>query len=265
MASQRWQKRIMREWGKEQKESDPEREVMWRFYDPDDMSKILGLVIGAADSPYAGGFWLFDITIPLNYPMSPPKFSFLNASWHGQSVRIHPNFYYGGKCCLSIINQWGNNEWSPAMSISKVLFTIQAQMGDNPVSFEPAYSKKASRPYELAARFHTLDIGVRFTQKIIEEGRHKIPENIKDRIKAYLAGDKSKREYAKHAEFLSEDAGTRVSYLHGTVSLRENLIESFAAKEEEETETPKEPTRRKKRKRDASEVPDQGSSKKKPR
>lgn len=40
-----------------------------------DMSNLLGYVVGPPDTPYEGGRFYLDITIPDTYPFSPPKVS----------------------------------------------------------------------------------------------------------------------------------------------------------------------------------------------
>ena len=105
-------------------------------YNSDDMTNMKMLIIGPDNTPYQGGFYFFNITIPTNYPFSPPKFKFLT---NCDSIRYHPNFYVDGYVCLSVLNTWGQNEWSPCQTITAIASTIQSIMNDNPIINEPGY------------------------------------------------------------------------------------------------------------------------------
>lgn len=41
------------------------------------MSHFTGVINGPSDTPYAGGIFRVDITIPQDYPFSPPKMKFI--------------------------------------------------------------------------------------------------------------------------------------------------------------------------------------------
>jgi ubiquitin-conjugating enzyme E2 Z len=108
-------------------------------YNTDDLTIMRLLIIGPENTPYQGGFYFFNVNIPPNYPFIPPKFTFLNKI---DNVRFHPNFYVEGYVCLSILNTWGKNEWSPCQSISSIASTIQSVMNENPIINEPEYENE---------------------------------------------------------------------------------------------------------------------------
>nr|CAD2165551.1 unnamed protein product [Meloidogyne enterolobii]CAD2183007.1 unnamed protein product [Meloidogyne enterolobii] len=83
-----------------------------------------GTIIGPPGSPYEGGVFFLFITFPHNYPFRPPLVSF--------KTRIyHPNINSRGSICLDILRE----QWSPALSISKVLLSICSFLCDpNPDS-----------------------------------------------------------------------------------------------------------------------------------
>ncbi|KAM5220989.1 ubiquitin-conjugating enzyme E2-17 kDa-like [Ctenodactylus gundi] len=90
-----------------------------------------GVLRGPPDSPYEGGFFSLDIEFPQDYPFSPPKISF--------ATRIyHPNISRDGVICLDILR----SEWSPVLTISKVLLSICSMLCDpnpnDPLELEPA-------------------------------------------------------------------------------------------------------------------------------
>ena len=55
--------------------------------DDDNLTNMYALLIGSDDTPYEGGFYYFQLTIPDNYPIAPPKVKFLSTA---SGVRIHP-------------------------------------------------------------------------------------------------------------------------------------------------------------------------------
>ncbi len=97
------------------------------------------LFIPDYDTPYAGGYFEFDMFIPTNYPAEPPKLKFLTTD--NGKVRFNPNLYNCGKVCLSIINTWSTNQWDAKTStISQVLLSINSMIFiEHPYTNEPAY------------------------------------------------------------------------------------------------------------------------------
>ena len=51
----------------------------------------------------------------MDYPLSPPKVNFMTTD--GGRVRFNPNLYTCGKVCLSVLNTWDKNDWTPANTI----------------------------------------------------------------------------------------------------------------------------------------------------
>jgi ubiquitin-conjugating enzyme E2 D len=78
-----------------------------------------GVMFGPADSPFAGGIFNVTIQFPVDYPFKPPRVMF--------STKIyHPNINKEGFICLDILKQ----NWSPALTISKVLLSILSMLTD---------------------------------------------------------------------------------------------------------------------------------------
>jgi len=82
------------------------------------------MIIGPLDTPYEGGFFHFLVRCPPNYPINPPRVKLLTTG--NNTVRFNPNFYKTGKVCLSILGTWAGPSWSPALSLSSLLISIQA-------------------------------------------------------------------------------------------------------------------------------------------
>ncbi|KIZ02260.1 ubiquitin-conjugating enzyme E2 D/E [Monoraphidium neglectum] len=102
--------------------------------------------MGPADSPYAGGVFFINIHFPPDYPFKPPKVAF-------QTKVYHPNVNSQGSICLDILK----DQWSPALTISKVLLSISSLLTDanpdDPLVPEIAHIFKSDRQrYEETAR-----------------------------------------------------------------------------------------------------------------
>ncbi len=98
-----------------------------------DITKWSATIIGPEDTPYAGGVFKFNITFPPSYPINPPQIDV-------KTKIFHCNFS-GSSICLDILKY----NWSPALSISKVLISICSLLNDpNPNS---ALNGEASNLY----------------------------------------------------------------------------------------------------------------------
>ena len=109
-----------------------------------------GVIYGPADSPYSGGFFKLKIQFPVDYPFKPPHVQFTTKIYH-------PNVNAAGLICLDILK----GQWSPALTISKVLLSIGSLMTDpnpdDPLVPEIATLYKTNRAqYEQEARNWTL-------------------------------------------------------------------------------------------------------------
>lgn len=78
-----------------------------------------GVIYGPEDTPYQGGVFHLDIIIPEEYPFKPPKITFLTKIYHC-------NINSSGNICLDILK----NNWSPALTISKVLLSISSLLAE---------------------------------------------------------------------------------------------------------------------------------------
>ncbi len=77
---------------------------------------LTGTIKGPDDTPYAGGTFVVDITIPNEYPFSPPKMKFLTKVWHPNVSSVT------GAICLDILK----DQWSPALTMKTALLSLQA-------------------------------------------------------------------------------------------------------------------------------------------
>ena len=96
-------------------------------------------IMGPDDSPYTGGVFFLNIHFPPDYPFKPPKVTFTTKVYH---MNINSN----GSICLDILK----DQWSPALTISKVLLSISSLLTDpnpdDPLVPEIANIFKSNKP-----------------------------------------------------------------------------------------------------------------------
>jgi len=86
----------------------------------DDMLQWRATIIGPDDTPYEGGVFFLEITFPKNYPLQPPMVEFTTEVYH---TNIESS---SGSICLDILS----HEWSPSLTISKVLLSIVSLLAE---------------------------------------------------------------------------------------------------------------------------------------
>ena len=121
-----------------------------------DLFKWQATIMGPSASPYEGGVFFVQIHFPPDYPFKPPKVSF-------QTKVYHPNVNNQGAICLDILKE----QWSPALTIAKVLLSICSLLTDpnpdDPLVPEIAHILKTDKydsPLSLPQSFSFLPIGV---------------------------------------------------------------------------------------------------------
>jgi ubiquitin-conjugating enzyme E2 D/E len=77
------------------------------------------MIFGPSDSPFQGGLFKLSIAFPSDYPFKPPILTF-------KTKIYHPNINAAGGICLDILK----GQWSPALTISKVLLSILSLLTD---------------------------------------------------------------------------------------------------------------------------------------
>ncbi len=85
----------------------------------DNIYEWVSTIMGPSGSPYAGGVFYLDIHFTTDYPFKPPKVTFRTRIYHC-------NINEKGAICLDILK----DNWSPALTISKVLLSICSLLTD---------------------------------------------------------------------------------------------------------------------------------------
>jgi ubiquitin-protein ligase len=144
------------------------------------------LIIGPNETPYENGFFFFDIEIPSDYPMIPPKVIFCNKY---NNIRYSPNLYINGKVCLSILNTWNGPQWTPCYTLSSILMTLIGYIFvKHSLSNEPAFqyslidSTKLLETYDDIIEHETLNGAVLYVLENIPNGF----EVFKEKIEKYF-------------------------------------------------------------------------------
>ena len=86
---------------------------------PDNIFEWSATILGPSESPYAGGVFKLNIIFNEKYPFKPPKVKFITRIFH-------PNINSSGSICLDILNV----NWSPALTITKLLLSISSLLTD---------------------------------------------------------------------------------------------------------------------------------------
>eukprot|EP00294_Goniomonas_avonlea_P014665 CAMPEP_0114561044 /NCGR_PEP_ID=MMETSP0114-20121206/11792_1 /TAXON_ID=31324 /ORGANISM="Goniomonas sp, Strain m" /LENGTH=156 /DNA_ID=CAMNT_0001746649 /DNA_START=60 /DNA_END=530 /DNA_ORIENTATION=- len=85
----------------------------------DNLYEWVSTIKGPVASPYSGGTFFLDIHFTADYPFKPPKVVF-------RTKIYHCNINSSGAICLDILK----DNWSPALTISKVLLSICSLLTD---------------------------------------------------------------------------------------------------------------------------------------
>jgi len=129
------------------------------YHDESDVLKGYAMIVGPEDTPYFGGFYLFNFEFPNNYPFSPPKVTFMT---NNGLTRFNPNFYKSGKVCVSILNTWSGDKWSSCQTINSILLTLCSLLNNEPLLNEPGQNIWSNDfiPYQKSIQFTNIDFAI---------------------------------------------------------------------------------------------------------
>ena len=117
----------------------------------DDIFHWQATIIGPEGTPYHNGVFELRIDFPQDYPFKPPNVVFITKIFH---CNINSN----GNICLDILK----DQWSPALTTSKILLSICSLMNDqnpnDPLDADAAelYLKNHNKFLEQASLYTSL-------------------------------------------------------------------------------------------------------------
>jgi len=112
-------RRLKKEWSDINLEIDKSKEPITVKLLNEEITHWTATIKGPSGSPFEDGTFTLDIIFPAEYPFKPPIIKFLNKMYH-------PNINTSGAICLDILK----DQWSPALSVFKVLLSISSLLAD---------------------------------------------------------------------------------------------------------------------------------------
>lgn len=125
-------------------------------HDDSDMLRGYAVIFGPSDTIYRYGAYMFEFKFPTNYPVSPPKLTYLTNDGH---TRFHPNLYRNGKVCLSVLNTWRGEGWTSCQTIRSVLLILVTLFHNKPLLNEPGIKETHHSfiPYNKILTYRNLE------------------------------------------------------------------------------------------------------------
>ncbi|KAI8615882.1 hypothetical protein BC830DRAFT_1120424 [Chytriomyces sp. MP71] len=162
--------------------------ILVRVYE-DRLDLLRVLMVGPAGTPYEGALFLFDVSLPTDYPNTPPNVFF--HSWGGG--RMNPNLYEDGKVCLSLLGTWSgvsNENWRPAASsLLQVFVSIHSLvLTREPYYNEPGYENQQGTE---EGRFGSIIYNERVYLLMLRSVEHVLmhpPVGFENEVKYHFAG-----------------------------------------------------------------------------
>ena len=153
--------------------------IYYKHHDSDFL-RGTAIIIGNEGTPYHGGYYLFHIYYPVDYPYSPPTVVYMT---NDGRTRFNPNFYKCGKVCISILNTWKGEQWSSCQSISSILLVLSSVFTDKPLLNEPGITAKHKeiQMYNEILTFKNFEVAIHgmLTDKLFQESTPELFEIVK--------------------------------------------------------------------------------------
>lgn len=132
---------------------------IYYIHDDSNMLKGYAMIIGPKKTPYEDGFYFFEFSFPYDYPVNPPKVTFLNQD---SKIRFNPNLYRNGKVCLSILNTWKGEGWTSCQTIHSILVTLVSILNETPLLNEPGITEthRDYNNYNLCIEYENMNLSI---------------------------------------------------------------------------------------------------------
>ena len=128
------------------------------YYTHDDSNMLKGyaVIFGPSDTIYRYGAYMFEFKFPTNYPVSPPKLTYLT---NDGNTRFHPNLYRNGKVCLSVLNTWRGEGWTSCQTIRSILLILVTLFHNKPLLNEPGIKESHGSfiPYNKIITYRNVE------------------------------------------------------------------------------------------------------------
>lgn len=128
------------------------------YYTHDDSNMLKGyaVIFGPTDTIYRYGAYMFQFKFPTNYPVSPPKLTYLT---NDGTTRFHPNLYRNGKVCLSVLNTWRGEGWTSCQTIRSILLILVTLFHNKPLLNEPGIKEthQSFKPYNKIITYRNIE------------------------------------------------------------------------------------------------------------
>jgi ubiquitin-protein ligase len=129
--------------------SSLEKDGIYYKHSDTNILKAYVMIVGQPDTLYFGGYYFFQINIPVDYPHSPPVLEYLT---NDGITRFHPNFYKSKRVCMSMLNTWRGEQWTSCLTIKSILLTLSSIMDSHPMLHEPGITEK----HQDYNNYHTM-------------------------------------------------------------------------------------------------------------
>ena len=98
--------------------NSPREGVQLSLSEEDRLDQFSGAILGPANTPYEGGVFQVKITIPVDFPFSPPEIRF-------QTKIFHPNVDPSGNICLDVLKRGPGGGWNPSLTLGVILDSVR--------------------------------------------------------------------------------------------------------------------------------------------
>ena len=136
-------------------ESPPEH--IYIDYDETNVTHLEVLFIGPRETPYSRMFMRFTVDFPVNYPIQPPKVTFISS----YDRKIHPNIFPGGWVCLSTLHTNDSSGWVTSINLTALLVTIYSMFTREMIMIDNTHSHEKSEDFFPGVMYDTFYINSR--------------------------------------------------------------------------------------------------------